>query len=121
MASLRSPAAGPAAQLVLAGVFFVVWSFVPIPAPPLEYFVFWLFAISAFWALLNLIPVIPLDGGRILASILGPRRQRLALIVSMATAIVAAIGMYAFKVGTIFPIFLGLMAFQNFQALKSYR
>lgn len=114
-------AAGPGAQLLLAGLFFLLAQIPGIPRPATAYLVNWVWIISLFWAVLNLVPVIPLDGGRILASILGPRRQRLALIVSMVTAITAAVGLYYFRIGFIFPIFLGLMAFQNYQALKTFR
>jgi Zn-dependent protease len=70
---------------------------------------------------LNLIPVIPLDGGRMMASILGPSRIETTLKISMVVAIVGGIGLYALTKFPLFSIFLGLMAFQNWQELKHRR
>lgn len=46
--------------------------------------------ISIFWALLNLVPVLPLDGGRLCQTLLGPRNQRQTLTISLISAVVLA-------------------------------
>lgn len=118
--NLLVTAAGPAIQIVLGLLALTVLRFADMPSPALELFFFFLFVISIFWALLNLIPVIPLDGGQLLASILGPRRGRLALQVSMATAVAAAVLLFARFGSFLFPIFLGMMAYENYQALQRF-
>lgn len=114
-------AAGPAIQLVLGGIFFLILHFVPLPTPATRILVFYVFAVSLFWALLNLIPVIPLDGGRLMASFLGPQRTRLALQISIVCAIVGSIIVAVQFGGFLFPIFMGMMAYQNYQALQHFK
>jgi len=114
-------AAGPAVQLVLGGIFLAIWKSGTPFAPMGLVFIKALTVISIFWAILNLIPVIPLDGGRLMASILGPRQANLTLKISMVIAIASAALFLYFNIGIIFPIFLGFMAYQNWQELQQRR
>lgn len=114
-------AAGPLVQIALGGVAVALLAFVKLPTETISTFVLFLAMISLFWAVLNLIPVFPLDGGRLLVSFLGPRREAIALTISMVVAIVAAIGMFLWLGSFIFPIFLGMMAYQNWQVLQNSR
>ena len=54
-------------------------------------------------------------------SSLGPKRIKLTLSISMVIAIVAAVLMFTKTHSLIFPIFLGMMAYQNWQALQQHR
>ena len=66
-------------------------------------------------------PVIPLDGGQMMAAALGSRRRALALRISIVTAVCIG-GLMFWKLGSfIFPIFLGMFAWRNFQELKNSR
>lgn len=42
--------------------------------------------VSIFWALLNLVPILPLDGGRLCQAYLGPNKQRQVLTISIVCA-----------------------------------
>lgn len=114
-------AAGPAIQIVLGILGFAVWRFAPIPGEFGRLFFLFLGSISIFWALLNLIPVIPLDGGRLMASILGPRRIGVALQISLVAAIVVGGLMLKFTASLFFPLLLGMMAYQNWQQYQRLR
>lgn len=114
-------AAGPFFQLVLGGIALVITIFAPIPETLIAVFFHFIVLISFFWAILNLIPVLPLDGGRLMESVLGPQRIKTTLTISIVVAIVAAILMFTKTGSLIFPIFLGMMAYQNWQALQHYR
>lgn len=46
--------------------------------------------VSIFWALLNLVPIFPLDGGRLCMAYLGPGKQKQALTISLVCAVVMA-------------------------------
>jgi len=110
-------AAGPLAQIT-AGV--VVWWILDEwkPTSALLYTALRSFQyISIFWALLNLLPIIPLDGGHISRALFGPSRQRAALILSLCCA--AGMVFYALQHFGIFSvIFFGMFAWNNYKELK---
>lgn len=113
-------AAGPAIQIALG----VLVSFVTrnmVLNDNMDYFVNMLIWISYAWAILNLLPVLPLDGGQMLNSALGPKRIKVTLWVSILVASFSAIAMFSLTHSIMFPIFLGMFAWQSFQALKQVR
>lgn len=90
-------AAGPALQILAglaAGWSITLWR--P-PSPWLHQMLDSFTAVSLFWALLNLIPIIPLDGGRLCGAMLGRTGQRTTLKVSLVCA--AALALMAFEDG----------------------
>ena len=84
-------AAGPALQIlvgVAAGWSITLWRPVsPWAAEILDAFT----VVSIFWALLNLIPVVPLDGGRLCGALLGANRWRQVLTMSLVCAATMAL------------------------------
>lgn len=111
-------AAGPAIQIALG----VLVSFVTrnmVLNDNMDYFVTVLIRISFAWAILNLLPVLPLDGGQMLNSALGPKRIKVTLWVSILVASFSAIAMTWHSIQ--FQFFLGMFAWQSFQALKQVR
>lgn len=136
--------AGPAAQLVAAGILMAIlaWSgrevplggfvadYLPLPqagvqVQPLSlqlFVVFFLYA-SIYWALLNLLPVYPLDGGQIAreAFLMFGRGDaiRLSLILSVVTAALMAI--WGFQQGDHYlGILFGMLAYSSYTALQTY-
>lgn len=83
-----------------------------------------LIQVNLWWSLLNLLPVLPLDGGQVCRDVctsLNPRRGelwaiRIALVVSGAVAFWAFTSQQ-FYLGLLF----GLMCYQNFQQLQHRR
>ena len=112
-------AAGPALQIVLGAVVYLFSQSLPSMSPQATYFVERLYAISFIWALLNLLPVLPLDGGRLLQTILGPSRIKLTLLISIAVAIGVGVLYFMMTDDILLPIFMGMFAYQAFQALKA--
>jgi Zn-dependent proteases len=109
-------AAGPALQLVLALVAHVILHRIP-PNEGMIMFFRALKWVSILWALLNLLPVLPLDGGHLVNSVLGPRRIKITLWITIVTAVV--VGVYGIISHQIFlTVLLGMFAYQAFQALK---
>ena len=89
--------AGPGASILLAIAFFGIaivlyQSGQPSSYPQIliNYFVDVMVTINVFWTIINLFPVLPLDGGQILRESLGPDRLRLTCIISLMTLIVLA-------------------------------
>lgn len=110
--------AGPAAGLFLA---FVVFLF-DRGFPPRNVFVYAavekMWFVNFWWSLINLLPVIPLDGGRVTEALLGPAKARQALTISLVVAIGAAVFLYT-QWGSLFAaVMFGLMAFENWRRLK---
>lgn len=73
---------------------------------------------SIFWAVLNLVPVLPLDGGRIAAAIGGPRGRKAVLGLGVVCALLLAAVMW-FQLGAIIgAILFCVLAYNNFQQLR---
>ena len=75
-------AAGPGAQLLLALVAMLLMMFTPMRTIG-HHFLSDLIQVSVFWAILNLLPIHPLDGGQMLNAVLGPQRRRTTLKLSL--------------------------------------
>jgi Zn-dependent protease len=108
-------AAGPAAQLAVAYALAFALPFFSIPPNKfLEFLIIFIF-ISKFWAFLNCLPIMPLDGGQMLAAIMGPRRRAGLHLTGVVTAAIMAV--VALQFGAIFGVlFMGMFAWQNYQA-----
>ncbi len=112
---------GPAAQIALGLIALLIYrSIDKFPTEQSAHFVFSLCSVSLFWAVLNLIPIFPLDGGQILGTLLGDKRRKGVHIFS----IVLAGGIIALLlINGQTPLFalliLGLLIFDNVKALQN--
>lgn len=94
----------------------------PLPSVEAEVFVFYLLYVNIMWGLVNLLPIMPLDGGRVFESlftILNPRDgTRQALILSMFTAgCLAALALLKFQ-SLYLTLMFGYLAFLSYQLLE---
>ncbi len=91
--------AGPAAGLFLGGVVAAVTvPLGPFEADNIRFLVMALLWVNIGWSLVNLLPVLPLDGGHILAEMLPgsrPDRHRRAAVVSVVFGTAAAVFLVA--------------------------
>ena len=95
----------------------------PIPALPLDLAVFFLLAPSMYWALLNLLPVYPLDGGQIAREVFTISNPNTGIRNSLILSIVAgaAVAIFALRRGdTFLAIMFGMLAFSSYQTLQAY-
>jgi len=77
--------------------------------------------INIFWGLVNLLPIWPLDGGKIARELFQMADGGMALRNSLILSLICAIGMalWGFQSGSRFiPIFFAFMAIQNYQDLS---
>lgn len=109
--------AGPFYQVVAGLLMWATLSFIERPPMLVEYFMGSFVKVSIFWAILNLLPIFPLDGGHILKAILGPSRLKLTLTISLICAV--GFGVLALLNGPPFiGIFFGFIAFNNWKQLR---
>ncbi len=113
--------AGPLVNLILAGLGYAITKAMP-DAPPLVLKAAKILLLfNWFVAVLNLLPILPMDGGRIAEQLLGPGRIRTVAIIGIVTAILAAIYSWvAFSFLILSFLFL-YFAYQNFQMLRHSR
>lgn len=110
--------AGPAIQVIFGLIVLLgIHQQFAMPSLAVNSFVWYLAVISIFWAVFNCIPIFPLDGGQMLAAVLGPRRAKGLHITSMVTAVI--LGLWALTAGSIFmAAFMGFFVYQNYQLYK---
>lgn len=117
MEDLLISAAGPALQI--AAGYAVKWLLTDWSTSNilLGSFLGGFVTVSIFWALFNLLPILPLDGGHISKAILGPRKLRTALVVSLVCAVGMAL-LFLQSGSLITPLFFGMMAWNNWKELQ---
>ncbi len=114
-------AAGPAVQILLGILVLLLLRRLPEVSPHGRLFLSDLMSISIFWALFNLLPILPLDGGRMLDSILGPQRINITLWTTIIVASLLTILALKFTGSILMPVFMGMFAWQAWQALRENR
>ena len=140
--------AGPAAGFLLAGVVAAAILFAghkvqlitQTPLPMLAFepffrssgksldnlnrFIDYMFFVNIFWGLINLLPIYPLDGGKIAQEVLSHYNPgdgvRQSLKLSIFTAAGMAVVMLAKLHDLWIAIFFALFAVMNYQALRQY-
>lgn len=111
---------GPVAQVILGLIALFILKTVGSNFPPgySEQFVTNLCYVSIFWALINLIPIHPLDGGQLLASLVGPSRKKIVHIVGIIIGGLALAYMLMSGWGMLGVIIVGMLIFDNIKALQ---
>lgn len=78
------------------------------------------YVVSVFWGIFNLLPIYPMDGGKVLLNFLGPRMEKVTYTIGIIGA--GLLALLALNFGQIFTtIILGMMAFENYQRLRGER
>lgn len=137
-------AAGPGVQLVFAGIiillvlvaghdlpfyfgplerFLPTRRGAPIPNDILRAMAAFLLYVNIFWALLNLLPIYPLDGGQIARELFlwfSPGRAiKQSLILSIVTGAVVAVWALSQR-STLLALMFGVLAYSSYQTLQAY-
>jgi len=113
-------AAGPGIQVLAAVLIWYLSPYLGLTDNLLSQFIGTFIYISIFWAGLNCLPILPLDGGQMLGAIMGPRRKAGVHLTGIITAALVAI--LALYTSSIFgAIFMGMFAYQNYQAWQQMK
>lgn len=118
--------AGTGHQIRLVG--FLGQLLPEVDAPPIEnerlfFFTAYFLYVSVYWALLNLLPIYPLDGGQIARElfVIFNRSDGIknSLILSVCTA--GAVGVFALLNGEIYMVMMfGMLGASSYQTLQAY-
>lgn len=113
--------AGPFAGFGLAALAYGFRQLAPglyATMPPLGAFALERFElVNVYWGIINLLPVLPFDGGHVLEHALGPKRARITAAISCVVG--AMVAVYFLTSGAILAAFLfGMGAFQSFQRFR---
>ena len=111
--------AGPLAGYAFGLAAWAGWHWFPEDGPPRgEWLLQRLVFINFIWSTFNLLPVLPLDGGQMLRALLGPRRLRVTLVVSMVVAVLC-IPLSLFSGYFIMPILFAYFTWENYKTFKA--
>jgi membrane-associated protease RseP (regulator of RpoE activity) len=117
--------AGPLAGFLLGGLIYVALRFLgPVENSYLRFLFSQLIWVNIGWGLINLIPILPLDGGQIMRNLYhwlrNPYDDRTPLIISIVFGVLAiAFALYIWGTGGLYPALLaGWLTYNNFVALR---
>jgi len=112
--------AGPGFGFALGFVIWLVIRAYPqmVAGKPFMYdFIEGMLFVNIFWSAVNLLPVLPLDGGRVCAALVAGGRSGLAPKIGLATAAIVAV--LALSVGQIYiAILFGFLGYQNWKMMQ---
>jgi Zn-dependent protease/CBS domain-containing protein len=97
-AEFRIAIAGPLVSLVIGGLFIAAAAFVPFPRPALGV-VAWLGVINLILLVFNMLPALPLDGGRVLRSALWHFRRDFRTATRLSANIGRGFGFFFIALG----------------------
>ncbi|MDF1826591.1 MAG: hypothetical protein P1U68_18245 [Verrucomicrobiales bacterium] len=110
-------AAGPAASIALGLATFLLAKASGVSDSLLAFGIGWMLWVNIGWAILNLFPIYPLDGGQIFAGIAGPKNFKLVLWTGLIVAAILALGGLLSK-QLFMAILFGMLAWGNWQRLQ---
>ena len=97
----------------------------PLPTSMANMLLFQSLWINIFWGLINLLPIYPLDGGRVSRELLTLQHPRRGIVTSLQLSMVAAGAMALIGVvlwqSLFTAIMFGYLAYSNYQTLQAYR
>lgn len=110
--------AGPITSVILAAIFYLLWT-VPSWGAPALFVASYLTITNAALAVFNMLPALPLDGGRVLRSLLAiPMSYLRATRISASISRVVAILLGIYGILT-FQLFIALIAFFIYTAVRA--
>lgn len=111
-------AAGPAASLLLGAATYLIVFTPGMQDPWVRFFVGQMLWVNVGWAIFNLLPILPLDGGHIFEGLVPDRYRSIVPKVGFALAVAVAIaGLLLFQ-SFFMAIMFGLLAHGNWQRMK---
>lgn len=118
--SFSVTAAGPGVQFALGVIALLALRTLPVPPESLlRVFLYYVAVVSVFWAVLNCLPIHPLDGGQMLAAVLGPSRRGLVYLTGAVCAVAIGLAGFLLLRSWLLPIFMALFAWKNWNDYRN--
>lgn len=115
---------GPITGLILFVGAYLLQHFVVIENEALNFAVRFTMIANLFWTIINLVPVLPLDGGHLLSIILeaifGFKGIKMAIVVGLVISVVISIVFFAMGMFLVGALFL-ILTFESFRSLRYYK
>lgn len=115
---------GPAAGFLLFLIAYALFHLFPLQNPTLLFIVKFTFTANLFWTIVNLVPVLPLDGGHLLSIILeaifGFKGVKMAIVAGIVIAVAISVFFFImgqFLIGALFLI----LTFESCRSLRYYK
>jgi Zn-dependent protease len=106
----------------LVGKLLPLWE--PFESPMANVLIFYLLYVNIFWGLLNLLPIYPLDGGRVSRELFTLNHPRQGIVQSLWVSVITAgaVAVWALTRNSIFTTFMfGYLAYASYQTLRAYQ
>lgn len=115
---------GPITGFLLFLAGYLVFRYIPIENQLLLFIVKFTFTANLFWTVINLVPVLPLDGGHLLSiileSIFGFKGVKMAIVIGLIIAVSISIFFFAIQMFLVGALFL-ILTFESFRSLRYYK
>jgi stage IV sporulation protein FB len=114
-------AAGPVVQFLFGVLVLLLSAMLPISAESLIFvFLRYLIMVSVVWAILNCLPIYPMDGGQMLAAILGPKRERYVYLTAVFCAVLIGLaGLFLLNAWVLF-LFMAYFVWKNWADFRRH-
>ncbi len=114
--------AGPLAGFLLGGILFVLLRiFGPVTVPYLDFIVYEMLWVNIGWGIINLVPILPLDGGSIMRNLYhwlrNPYDERTPLKISIGFGILAFIAALYFR-QLYLALLVAYLVYRNYMSLR---
>lgn len=115
---------GPVAGFLLFLIALAIYRNAAIESQSLLFMVKFTFVANLFWTVINLVPVLPLDGGHLLSIVLeaifGFKGVKIAIIAGLVIAVAISVFFFALGMFLIGALFL-ILTFESFRSLRYYK
>jgi stage IV sporulation protein FB len=115
---------GPIAGFLLFLIAYTVYRNMEIESQSVLFLIKFAFVANLFWTVINLVPVLPLDGGHLLSIILegifGFKGVKIAIICGLVIAVSISIFFFVAGMFLIGALFL-ILTFESFRSLRYYK
>ncbi|NGX62268.1 MAG: Stage IV sporulation protein FB [Chlamydiae bacterium] len=115
---------GPIAGFLLFLIAYTISANVKIETQSLAFALKFTYVANLFWTVLNLVPVLPLDGGHLLSIILegifGFKGVKLAILIGLGIAVAISVFFFIMGMFLVGALFL-ILTFESFRSLRYYK